>query len=33
MGAFGRSRLKSLIFGSLTSEVVRGTQTPVLLAS
>jgi nucleotide-binding universal stress UspA family protein len=32
MGAYGRSRLKSLIFGSLTNEVIRGTQTPVLLA-
>jgi nucleotide-binding universal stress UspA family protein len=31
MGAFGRSRLKSLIFGSLTSEVMRACQTPVLL--
>jgi nucleotide-binding universal stress UspA family protein len=32
MGAFGRSRLKSLIFGSLTSEILRACQTPVLLA-
>lgn len=32
MGAFGISRIKSLIFGSLTKEMVRATQTPVLLA-
>lgn len=33
MGTYGRSRLKSLIFGSLTNEVIRGTQTPVLLVN
>lgn len=33
MGAFGRSRIKTLIFGSLTSEVTRGCQTPLLLCS
>jgi nucleotide-binding universal stress UspA family protein len=32
MGAFGRSRLKSLIFGSLTRQILRACQTPVLLA-
>jgi nucleotide-binding universal stress UspA family protein len=32
MGAFGASRIKSLIFGSLTTEMVRATQTPVLLS-
>jgi nucleotide-binding universal stress UspA family protein len=31
MGAFGRSQLKSLIFGSLTHEIMRACQTPVLL--
>ncbi|HET8729370.1 MAG TPA: universal stress protein [Alphaproteobacteria bacterium] len=31
IGAFGRSRLGSLLFGSLTSEVIRASQTPVLL--
>jgi nucleotide-binding universal stress UspA family protein len=31
IGAFGNSRLRSLIFGSLTSEVIRACQTPVLL--
>jgi nucleotide-binding universal stress UspA family protein len=31
LGAFGGSRLKSLIFGSLTSELVRACQVPVLL--
>ena len=33
MGAFGQSRLKSLLFGSLTREVMRACQTPVLLAA
>lgn len=32
MGAFGASVIKSLIFGSLTTEMVRATQTPVLLS-
>lgn len=32
MGAFGRSRFASLLFGSITSEVVRASQTPVLLS-
>ena len=31
IGAFGKSRLWSLVFGSLTSEVIRACQTPVLL--
>jgi nucleotide-binding universal stress UspA family protein len=31
MGAFGSSRLKSLIFGSLTAEVIRACQVPILL--
>jgi len=32
MGAFGASRIKTMIFGSLTNEMVRATQTPVLLS-
>lgn len=32
MGAFGASRIMSLIFCSLTTEMVRATQTPVLLS-
>jgi nucleotide-binding universal stress UspA family protein len=31
MGAFGSSRLKSLIFGSLTTELIRACQVPILL--
>lgn len=31
MGAFGGSRLKSLIFGSLTTELIRACQVPILL--
>jgi nucleotide-binding universal stress UspA family protein len=31
MGAFSRARLKSLIFGNLTAEVLRACQMPVLL--
>jgi nucleotide-binding universal stress UspA family protein len=31
MGAFGGSQLKSLIFGSLTHEIMRACQVPVLL--
>ena len=33
MGTYGQSRLKSLLFGNLTNEVIRGTQTPVLLVN
>jgi nucleotide-binding universal stress UspA family protein len=31
MGAFGSSRLTSLIFGSLTTELIRACQVPILL--
>jgi nucleotide-binding universal stress UspA family protein len=31
MGAFGGSRLKSLIFGSLSTELIRACQVPILL--
>lgn len=31
MGGFGRSRLKSLIFGSVASDLIRACQVPILL--